>query len=264
MNLDLTGKKAFVCGSSQGIGRAAAIELALLGANITLIARNEPRLKTVQEILDTSKGQNHDFILADFTDPENLQNQLVQYGQQHNLHEAHILINNTGGPPGGKIIDANPDEFKQAYSNHLICNHLLVQALTPLMKQANYGRIINVISTSVKEPIPGLGVSNTTRWAVASWAKTLSGELGQFGITVNNVLPGFTKTARLESIMEHRASKSGKSSEEIEQQFLQTVPAGRFGDAEEVGAAIAFLASPAAGYINGVNLTVDGGRTKSL
>ncbi|MDX2305652.1 MAG: SDR family oxidoreductase [Microscillaceae bacterium] len=264
MNLDLIGKKAFVCGSSQGIGRAAAIELALLGANVTLIARNEPRLKTVQEVLDTSRGQEHDFILADFNDPQNLQDQIIQYGQNHNLHEAHILINNTGGPPGGNILHADEEEFKQAFSNHLICNHLLVQTLVPLMKQAQYGRIINIISTSVKEPLAGLGVSNTTRWAVAAWAKTLATELGSFGITVNNVLPGYTRTVRLESIVDDRARKSGKTIEEIEQEFIQTIPAGRFGDAKEVGAAIAFLASPAAAYINGINLPVDGGRTKSL
>ncbi len=264
MNLDLSHKKAFICGSSQGIGKAVAEEIALLGANITLIARNEPRLKTVQEVLDTSKGQTHDYIVVDFSNPQQVKEKVVQYCQAHSLQEAHILVNNTGGPAGGPIFDADTDEFRQAYEMHLLVNHLLVQTLVPLMKQAQYGRIINIISTSVKEPIEGLGVSNTTRWAVASWAKTLSVELAPFGITVNNLLPGFTKTARLDSLMESRAIKSGKSLEEIEKSFMNSVPAGRFGQPEEQGAAVAFLASPAAAYITGINLTVDGGRTKSL
>lgn len=264
MNLNLKEKIAFICGSTQGIGKSAALEIALLGANVVLIGRNEPRLKTAFELLDTSQGQKHAYLIADFNDPENLQRTVLAYCQQQNFHEAHILVNNTGGPPGGPIFDADIEEFKQAYSNHLICNHLLVQTLVPLMKQAQYGRIINIISTSVKEPIDGLGVSNTTRWAVASWAKTLANELGQFGITVNNVLPGFTKTARLDSLIEGRALKAGKSVAEMEQEMMSSIPARRFGKAEELGAAIAFLASPAASYINGINLVVDGGRTKSL
>lgn len=264
MNLDLSGKKALVCGSTQGIGKAAAIELAALGANITLVARNEPRLKTVQEMLDTSKGQVHDYVIADFAEPESLQNAVLSYCQNHKLSEWHILVNNTGGPPAGAVFDAEIEEFKQAFSNHLICNHLLVRTLAPLMKNAQYGRIINVISTSVKEPIPGLGVSNTTRWAVASWAKTLSVELAPFGITVNNVLPGYTKTARLDTLFQNNALKAGKTVEQIEQDVLSTIPAKRFGTAEEIGSAIAFLATPAAAYINGVNLVVDGGRTKSM
>ncbi|MCU0443330.1 MAG: SDR family oxidoreductase [Microscillaceae bacterium] len=264
MNLDLTEKRALVCGSTQGIGKAAAIELALLGANVTLMARNEPRLQTVKELLDTSQGQQHDYIVADFTQPEEVKNQVLKYCQQNKINEWHILVNNTGGPAGGSAFEADVEEFKQAYSNHLIVNHLLVQTLVPLMKQAGYGRIINVISTSVKEPIMGLGVSNTTRWAVASWAKTLSVELGGFGITVNNLLPGYTRTARLDTIFTTNAQKSGKTIEQIEQEVLATVPAKRFGTSEEQGAAIAFLASPAAAYINGVNLVVDGGRTKSL
>lgn len=264
MNLDLKGKKAFVCGSTQGIGRAAAIEIALLGADVTLIARNEPRLKTVQEVLDVSQGQSHDYIIADFSEPEQLQERLVSYCQMQKLHEAHILINNTGGPAGGPIYEADIDEFRQAYDKHLICNHLLVQTLVPLMKQAQYGRIVNVISTSVKEPIQGLGVSNTTRWAVASWAKTMSVELAPHQITMNNVLPGFTKTARLDSLIEKSALQTGRSIEEVEKAMIDSVPSKRFGTAEEVGAAIAFLTTPVAAYINGTNMIVDGGRTRSL
>ncbi len=263
MNINLTGKKAFVCGSTQGIGRAAAIELANLGASIVLLARNEDSLKRVKAELDTSKNQRHDYIAADFSKPDELKVKITEY-LENNSEPVHILINNTGGPAAGKAIDAAAEEFINAFQTHLICNQILAQSLIDGMKSENYGRIINVISTSVKQPIAGLGVSNTIRGAVASWAKTLAGELGEFGITVNNVLPGFTKTARLESIIANKAAKTGASIEKIAGEMQNETPARRFAEASEVGSAIAFLASPAAAYINGVNLPVDGGRTNSL
>lgn len=176
----------------------------------------------------------------------------------------HILVNNTGGPPGGPIIDADTDEFLTAFNMHLVNNHQLTQAVVPYMKEAKYGRIINIISTSVKQPLNGLGVSNTIRGAVASWAKTMANELGQFGITVNNVLPGSTNTGRITSIIESRAQKSGRSQEEVKQEMEAEIPARRFAEPAEVAAAAAFLASPAAAYINGINVPVDGGRTGCL
>ena len=263
MNLNLIDKNALVGGSSQGIGKAAALELAVLGANLTLLARNEQRLQDTLQELDTSKGQKHGYIIADFSDAHALAAR-IKRRLTENEFVFHILINNTGGPPGGAIVEAEATELLQAYNNHLICNHLLAQTLLPGMKTEGYGRIINIISTSVKEPIPGLGVSNTTRWAVASWAKTWANEVGQYDITVNNVLPGFTATQRLFSIVEARAEKGGISSEEVEQNMRNSVPMRRFAKPSEVGAAVAFLASPAASYINGINLPVDGGRTKSL
>lgn len=263
MDINLKNKKAFVCGSTQGIGRAAAIELANLGASIVLLARNRDSLKRVKEELDTAHNQIHDFLVADFSAPDELQAKIVEYLKK-NPQPVHILVNNTGGPPAGRAVDAELNEFVSAFENHLLCNHILVQALVGGMKTEKYGRIINVISTSVKQPIPGLGVSNTIRGAVASWAKTLAGELGEFGITVNNVLPGFTKTARLQSIIENKANKTGASIEKIEAEMQVETPARRFAEASEVANAIAFLASPAAGYINGVNLPVDGGRTGCL
>ena len=261
MNLNLSGKRAVVCGSTQGIGKASAIELALLGAEITLVARNEASLQTVLSELPTPAGQAHDYLVADFGFPDRLKETIGQYVSNEKVH---ILINNTGGPPGGQAIDASPDEFMKAFSSHLICNQIMVQAVVPAMKEANYGRIINIISTSVKVPLRGLGVSNTTRGAVANWAKTLSFELGPFGITVNNVLPGTTMTGRLDSIIKSRAEKSGKSYEEIKNEMIAEVPVGRISEPEEVAVAVAFLASPAAGYINGINVPVDGGRTGSL
>lgn len=263
MDINLINKKAFVCGSTQGIGRAAAIELADLGASIVLLARNEDSLKTVKNELNNERNQTHDFIVADFSAPDAMQKRVAEYLEK-NPQPVHILVNNTGGPPAGRAIDAHPDEFVSAFRNHLLCNQILTQLLVAGMKTEQYGRIINVISTSVKQPIPGLGVSNTIRGAVASWAKTLAGELGEFGITVNNVLPGFTKTARLQSIIENKASKNGASIEAIEMEMQRETPARRFAEATEVANAIAFLASPAASYINGINLPVDGGRTSSL
>ncbi len=260
MNLSLTGKNAFVCGSTQGIGKASAIELAKLGANVTLIARNEEKLKTVVTELDNSQGQKHDFIQFDFSDASNLENTLESYLKQTSKN-IHILVNNTGGPPAGLLTNANTSEFLQAMNNHLVCNHILMQAVVDGMKTDSYGRIINIISTSVKIPIAGLGVSNTTRGAVASWAKTLANELGQFGITVNNVLPGFTATARLASIISNRAKKANSSEEEAANKMKAGVPANRFGTSEEIANVVAFLASPAAAYVNGVSMPVDGGRT---
>ena len=262
MNLDLTGKYALVGGSTQGIGKAAAIELALLGAHVILLARDETKLKKVTAELDASKGQKHNYICADFADPSLLQIKVEKYLQSN--PSIHILVNNTGGPPAGPAIAAKPEEFLSAFSNHLICNHILVQALLPGMKAATYGRIINVISTSVKQPIPGLGVSNTIRAAVGNWSKTLAMELAPFGITVNNVLPGAANTIRLQSIFETKAQKTGKTVEEIKREMINEIPAARIAEPNEVANAVAFLASPAASYINGINVPVDGGRTLCL
>lgn len=261
MNLDLSGKTAVVCGSTQGIGKASAIELALLGANVTLVARNEESLKSTLKELPAKTTQKHDYVVADFSLPDQLKETIGRFFQSK---EVHILVNNTGGPPAGQAIDASPEEFIRAFSSHLICNQIMVQAVVPSMKVAGYGRIINIISTSVKVPLRGLGVSNTTRGAVANWAKTLSFELGSFGITVNNVLPGTTMTGRLDSIIKNKAEKTGKSYEEVKNEMIAEVPAGRISEPYEVAAAVAFLASPAAGYINGINVPVDGGRTGSL
>ena len=261
MDLDLTGKHALVCGASEGIGRAAARELALLGADVTLLARRADVLETIANELPRNDGQQHGWISADVLETERLhaQAQALAAGKP-----VHILINNTGGPPGGPLNSAESDAFERAFRQHLLANQALVRAVLPGMRAARFGRIVNIISTSVKEPIAGLGVSNTIRGAVASWSKTLATELGSDGITVNNVLPGYTRTQRLDQILGDRAKATGQTEDAIAKGMLATVPAGRFADASETAAAIAFLCSPAAGYINGVNLPVDGGRTKSL
>ncbi len=261
MNLSLSGKNALVGGGSAGIGRAIALELAALGANVTLLARTESSLQEALALLDISQGQRHGYLVADLSDSAAL---LEKTGSLFARHTIHILINNTGGPPAGPVVEASAEAFLHAYHNHLICNQLLAQAVLPGMKTAGFGRIINIISTSVKEPLDNLGVSNSTRWAVAGWAKTWANEVGRFGITVNNILPGYTRTGRLDDIIDKRAAASGSTREAVEEQFKNHVPARRFAEPSEIAAAAAFLASPAAGYINGINLPVDGGRTRSL
>lgn len=263
MNLSLNNRYALVCGSTQGIGHAAAVELALLGANVTLLARNADRLRAVATELPTPHpGQTHTTLTADFADPASLR--AVAKSITSSATPYHILINNTGGPPGGPVADATDDQFIAAFNAHVIANQLLTQAVLPGMKAAGFGRIVNVISTSVKAPIPGLGVSNTIRAAVANWAKTLAGEVAPFGITVNNVLPGYTQTERLKSLFTAKAQKSGSTLDTVTAEMIATIPAGRLGKAEEIGAAIAFLCTPAAAYITGTNLPVDGGRLPNL
>lgn len=262
MNLDLGGKTAVVCGSTQGIGLASAIELAGLGANVVLFARNADSIEKVRASLPCHSGQKHSSLVADFSNPGTVQAAIDRWVQSGNV--AEILVNNTGGPPAGAAMDADIDEFRIAFNTHLVCNHILARALVPGMKQRGYGRIVNIISTSVKTPITGLGVSNTTRGAVASWAKTLANELAPFGITVNNLLPGMTWTGRLESLIKGRAAKTGKSEEEIANEMKREIPAGRFGEASELGAVVAFLCAPAASYVTGINVPVDGGRTPCL
>ena len=258
MNLNIQNKNALVCGSTQGIGKATAILLAEEGVNVTLLARNEEKLKTVLAELP-NKNQNHSYLIADFSKPEELKKVLETTDLKF-----HVLVNNTGGPKSGALISATSEDLLNAFQLHIVCNQILTQAVVPFMKSEKYGRIINVISTSVKEPIPGLGVSNTIRNAVGNWAKTLASELGHFQITVNNVLPGFTNTARLDQIIKIKASNENTTEAAMEQIMKNYVPAKRFAKPEETAAAIVFLASEQASYINGINLPVDGGRTKSL
>ena len=261
MNIDLTNKNALVCGSTAGIGKATAIQLAKLGATVTLVARDQGKLQETLIELPHDKGQKHNYFVADFTNPQQLKEK-VELAVSNKIF--HILVNNTGGPKGGPIFTASPEEFEKAFTMHVICNQILAQAVVPGMKEADYGRIINIISTSVKQPIDNLGVSNTIRGAVSSWSKTMANELGQFGITVNNVLPGFTATDRLEDIVSNAAKRKNSTEKEASDFMKNSVPARRFAQPGEIANAVAYLASEAASYINGINLPVDGGRTKSL
>lgn len=261
MSLVLDGKHALVCGASEGIGRATAIALAELGATVTVLSRRLDKLETVRDALPRPSQQQHGALAADVCDAGALSNKIETLAASAPVH---ILINNTAGPTGGPAALANPAAYLSVFQQHLIANQILLQSVLPGMRAAQWGRIVNIISTSVKEPIANLGVSNTIRGAVASWAKTLASELGPDGITVNNVLPGYTRTQRLDQILAERAAATGKAEDDIAKAMLATVPAGRFAQAEEIAAAVAFLCSPVASYINGINLPVDGGRTRSL
>ena len=262
MQLDLKGRHALVCGASQGIGRASAVELAELGADVTLLARAGDVLSAVADSLPrTSDSQRHRWHTVDMQDTAALQAVAAEIVA---AAPAHILINNTGGPTGGPLQNAQLDEFEGAFRQQLLAGQVLLQAVLPGMRASGYGRLVNVISTSVKEPIAGLGVSNTVRAAVAAWAKTLAGELAADGITVNSVLPGYTRTQRLDSLLAAQAKSSGRSEHDIAESLRATVPSRRFGEASEVAAVIAFLCTPAAAYVNGVSIAVDGGRTRSL
>lgn len=261
MNISLDGRNAIICGSSQGIGFAVAQELALQGANCILMARNATALRHAVQMLSKKFHQKHSFVVADFSKHEEVKEAINQIIKQQRIH---VLVNNTGGPPAGPIIDAEDEEFVNAFQQHLICNHILTKAVVPGMKEEGYGRIINIISTSVKVPLHNLGVSNTIRAAVASWAKTMANELGQYNITVNNVLPGLTETARLESLIQNTAQKRQVPTEVIIKEIKNDVPMKRFGLPSEIGALAAFLASPAASFVNGTSIPVDGGRTGSI
>lgn len=258
----LEGKNALVCGSTAGIGLATAQELAKLGARITLMARDESKLQQVKGLLQQISDKSHDYIVADFNSYRNVAAGIDAYLKTH--EGFHILVNNNGGPPAGPITEAQPEAFQAAFEQHVLCNQVLVQAVVPGMKALGYGRIINIISTSVKLPLHGLGVSNTIRAAVGNWAKTLANELGRFGITVNNVLPGATRTGRLEQIIGNKASKSGRDTDAVETEMLAEIPMARFAQPEEIAWAVCYLASPAAAYVNGINIPVDGGRTGNL
>jgi 3-oxoacyl-[acyl-carrier protein] reductase len=262
MNLDLTGKTALVCGASQGLGAAVAQELALMGANVYLLARNEENLKAVLHSLDTSLQQQHGYFVADTSQPSAVAGLI-----DHFLKEGHtvdILVNNSGGPASGPLLNTAGDELEKSFRSHLVTAHMLAQLVVPGMQTKGFGRIINIVSTSVKQPINGLGISNTVRAAVANWAKTLANEIGKFGITVNNVLPGYTKTDRLDYLFGKQAADGNTTVDAIVDKTIALIPTGRLGEPEEFAAAVAFLCSPAAAYINGINLPVDGGRTGTL
>jgi len=262
MTFNFSGKRSVVCGSTQGMGKATALLFSELGADVILVARNRDSLQDVLSELSTSHGQTHDSLCADFSNPDELKRAINNYAIRN--PPIHILVNNTGGPAPGEIAQAHSDDFLEGLNKHLICNQFLSQALIPGMKKEKYGRIINIISTSVKQPIKGLGVSNTIRGAVASWAKTLSSEVAPYGITVNNLLPGATNTERLYSLFESIAEKRNVSPDEVKAEWIKEIPSGRIAEPIEMAHAIAFLASPFSGYINGINLPVDGGRLQCL
>ena len=259
MNLSLEGKKAIVCGSTDGIGKASAIMMAERGAKITLVARNENKLNTTMLELSQEQGQKHSFISVDFNNPDELKQKIYVYFDQV-VYQVHIWVNNSGDPHGGQLIDAGRDEFRIVFERLLICYQVMARKNVPWMIELGTGRIINIISTSVRQVIPGLGVSNTIRGAVAQWAKTLALELGPDGITINNILPGYTNTDRLKELLEKWADNAGVSYDEMVDSIANKTSMRRIGEPQEIAYAVAFLASAAASYINSTDFSIDGGR----
>lgn len=262
MNLNLQNKNALICGGSKGLGLSSAMAIAAMGANVTLLSRNEESLKNAVAKLSKSDEQHHEYVIADLDDKTDITKEKIT--RLLDRHNYHILINNTGGPSSGLLQHASEDELVKAFHRHLLSSHTLLQLLVSGMKNDNYGRIINIVSTSVRQPIPGLGVSNVIRGAMASWSKTWSNELAPYEITVNNVLPGSTKTGRLDQIITHQANVGHLSESEVEDKFISQIPMSRFGRPEEIGEVVAFLASPAASYITGASVPVDGGKIYSI
>ncbi|MEZ4319596.1 MAG: SDR family oxidoreductase [Myxococcota bacterium] len=251
MDTGLHGRRALVCGASQGIGRATALEIASLGAEVVLLARRQEPLDALAGEI-RGAGGTATVLVADLdagvpTLPDGIQ----------------IVVHNTGGPAGGPLIEADADALIGAFRRHVLSAHAIAQQVLPSMRAAGYGRFVNVLSTSVYEPIDNLGVSNLTRAAMASWAKTLANELPP-GITVNNVLPGYTDTERLASLAGARAQRSGSTTEAVQEAWANAVPEGRLGRPTETAQVIAFLVSPAASYVRGQSLAVDGGRLRSI
>jgi 3-oxoacyl-[acyl-carrier protein] reductase len=258
MEINLNGKHALVTGGSKGIGRAIAQQFAASGAHVTVVSRDEAELKKMVAELP---GSGHSYLAADFSKTEAALTTIQTHIAQHPID---ILVNNTGGPPAGPIENADWSGFVMALEMHLKMSHELTKLVLPNMRAHQYGRIINVISTSVKIPIPGLGVSNTVRGAMASWSKTLASEVAKDGITVNNILPGFVETGRLESLIKGKALGVGQTDDDVATSMKATIPAGRFGQPEELAYYATFLASDKAAYINGTSVQIDGGRTGSL
>ena len=258
IDFSLNGKRALVAGGTQGIGRASAEAFAAAGASVCVVGRNQEGLDQVLAVLDVSAGQVHDCLCVDFATAGAAAAATDEYVLAKG--PVHILLNNTGGPPAGFVVDAEPSELMAWMERHLATFQGFVRAVAPGMREAQYGRVINIISTSVITPIKGLGISNTVRGAVANWGRTLAVELGGFGITVNNILPGFTDTARLRSLFEGKANRLGSTSDVVRADAIKGIPAGRIGSPEEIAAAALFLASPAGSYCNGLNMPVDGGR----
>ncbi|MBI2793045.1 MAG: SDR family oxidoreductase [Ignavibacteria bacterium] len=261
MTTDLTGLRALVAGASKGIGKAIAIALAENGASVTLLARSENLLEQVRDTLVMKQGQRHYVVVTDIRSAE-----VIQQVEKHvdNHGGFHIVVNNTAGPNAGELIKSHVESLTQAFHDHILVSHELMQLLSPFMKAEKFGRFINIISTSVKQPIEGLGVSNIVRGAMASWSKTLATELAPFGVTVNNILPGATLTNRLETIIARQSKDSGVSEEDIRNKMIKLIPVGRFADPSEIAHAALFLASREASYITGTSILVDGGRMRSL
>jgi 3-oxoacyl-[acyl-carrier protein] reductase len=259
--MSLAGRHALVCGASAGIGRASALALASLGARVTVLARRAEVLQSLLPQLRDAGAADAHAIAADQEDRAGLGAIVTAWIAAHG--PVHVLVNNTGGPPGGAALDAEAEQFERALGRILLAAQLLTRSCLPGMRDAGFGRIVNILSTSVREPIPNLAVGNTMRAAMGGWTKTLANELPP-GVTINNVLPGYTSTERLAELAKATAARTGRSLADVEADWKREIPEGRFASPSEIGNAVAFLCSPAAGYIRGVSLAVDGGRMRGI
>ena len=257
--MNFKGASVVVCGGSDGIGKSCAILFANNGANVTIVARDKSKIENVINGLNSDQGQSHNLVCVDFNDPNELQRVIHDKLDK----EIDILINNSGGPHGGLLEDSSLEEFKVAFDRLMLSSQVISSFALRNMKKQKYGRIINIISTSIKQVIPGLGVSNTIRGAVAQWGKTLALEVGEYGITVNNVLPGYTKTDRLAELSLEKSKALNITQDKIEEIWAESTALKRLAMPEEIAHSILFLASDKASYITGHNLAVDGGRYKT-
>lgn len=261
MVISLKNKNALVGGSSGGLGKSIALQLALSGANVTLLARNEEKLKTVLSELSKIEGQVHQYLVADFSDFDNYKKIISNYFEHYRVD---ILVNNTNGPKAGCVLEKTDDDFQQAFNMLFQTVQFTTSLALKHMQQNQWGRIINLTSRTVKEPVDTLVLSNTIRAAVTTWGKTLSNAVAKDNITVNNILTGNFDTERLKQLFQLQADALGKSLEEFYESTTKQIPAQRLGRPEEMANVVTFLASEQASYITGTNIAVDGGLIKSL
>lgn len=260
MNINLANKKTLVGGSTRGLGKAIALQMAACGATVTLMARNEEKLKETIILLPTPLNQIHNYLVTDFANFEGFKSDINKYFENNSID---ILVNNTNGPSAGTVFEKSDLDYFAAFQLlfQTTC-YVTTQALVSMRKQ-HFGRIINVCSITVKEPLPHLVLSNTMRSAVVSWAKTLSTEVAVNNITVNNILTGYFDTERLNEIIHHQANINNISTESQKKNMEANIPFKRLGKPEEYGHLVAFLASDYASYITGTSIPIDGGLLKS-
>ncbi len=261
MNITLKNKKALVGGSSGGIGKAIAQQLAESGASVTLMSRSEEKLKTIIASLPTDQGQQHQYLVVDFTDFAGYKKIISEYFDKNSLD---ILVNNTQGPSAGNALEKNVEDYQEAFDLLFKTVVFTTELALEHMVQNKWGRIINVASVSVKEPLSYLALSNSIRAAVVTWAKSLATDVGQYQITINSILTGYFDTDRIAQLNAKKASQLGISEEEVRSDMESKVPVKRIGDPKEYGYLVAFLASEKAAYITGTQIPIDGGLLKSL
>ncbi len=261
MEISLLGKNALVGGSSKGVGEAIARQLAASGANVTLMARNETKMKRLITEFDSEQGQKHNYLVVDFSSFEAFKQRISKFFQENTID---ILVNNTQGPEAGGALEKNVEDYQQAFDLLFKSVVFTTELALKNMIKNQWGRIINVASISVKEPLSYLALSNSIRAAVVTWAKSLSIDVAKNGITINNVLTGYFDTDRITQLNAKKAKKLGVSESEVRSNMENQVPAQRIGNPYEYGFLVAFLASEKSAYITGTNIPIDGGLLKSL